>query len=757
MEVTYYDWGGVVEPNYDQFDVSVQKIHKACLDNSSCEVIELRTNTERRSQSIIVDFADGSFDADNPVGIHRVERLSLTYCADSEFFWEVRALRKNFPVTIHQNHVLEGEPRSLCLYIEPWESVERSWTPQLFLKRIFWWLRKTAEGIIHSDDQPIENLFFSSPFNVLLPENHFESEANIKKKLLFTSIENEGIKAKTLIGEYCNDDGQNNFPFCVSVSVLLDPVENGPIEEYPYTLGQLQDILKQRGSGVRDPLKAAIKDLVTEDGIEFRQDKKEFVLLLLGIPRSRNGKVEKTDSQGFVVNSEIASLGEKLSVLCRAPGQNKWYRDAFAAAESEDWKSLPLFPVNVKCFPTTKEIRRYSGLRPDDEGPNGIIAGVGALGGLLAEIWKRECWGEWFYVDDDIVQAHNLVRHISSHHCVGHPKSMIVDSIVNNIYLRNKDKISRHYVKNIVSDEPMLKSTIDKANIIIDATTTLHVPRIISQKDNFPRTASVFITPSGMASVMLLEDEDRIVRCNSLEAQYYRSILNSDWGAEHLAGHVGRQWVGGGCREMTLTMSDELVHLHAATLSRQIRKSTYQPKARICIWDYQDNTGGIVPHEISVFKSQSVHIKDWEIIWDDGFIEDVKNYRSEALPNETGGLLFGIFDQKDATITLVKACSAPENSESTPSSFGRGAYDSTDVLDGCHERTAGIVTYVGEWHSHPSGRSVLPSQDDISQLNFLSCSLQIEGMPALMMIVSDSSVGFYLEDNGVILEYSKFK
>jgi len=755
MEVAYYDWGGAIDPNFDHFDVVVQKVHQACLDNPSCEAIELRTDVERQSQSIIVEFADGSFEADNPAGIHRVERLALTYSTDGDFRWEVRALRKRFPITIHQNHVLEGEPRSLCLYIEPWESVERTWTPQLFLKRIFWWLRATAEGTIHGDDQPIEHLFFTSPTHVLLPENHFESEYSVQKKLSFTPVILEEIKTETLIGHYCKSDHKNDVSFCVSVSVLLPPVENGPIEEYPFTLGQLQHILERRGSGVIEPLKDAFEGLVTENGIEFRQDKKEFVLLLLGIPRTRNGDIEKTDLQGFIVDSGVASLGEKLSVLFKAPGQNKWYRDALATMQNEDWKSLAIFPVNVKCYPTAKDIRRYSGLNPDDEGPNGIFAGVGALGGLIAQIWERECWGEWSYVDNDIVQAHNIVRHISSRNAIGYQKSIVVETIVNNIHLKGEGQASRSFVTSFVSDNPDLNTVIEQADILVDATTTLHVPRMISRKDKYPRTASVFITPSGMASVMLLEDKDRTIRCNSLEAQYYRAILDSEWGAEHLAGHIGRHWVGAGCREVTLSMSDELVHLHAATLSRQIRKSSHLPNARICVWEHQEDTGGIVPYEISVFPSQSVCINNWEIIWDRGFIERAKTFRSDALPNETGGILFGIVDQKDATITLVKACSAPENSESTPSSFGRAAYYSTDVLDGCHERTAGVVTYVGEWHSHPPSYGALPSKDDVGQLNFLTSSLQIEGMPALMMIIADSSVGFYLDKQGAIVKLDK--
>ncbi len=756
MEIAYCDWGGIVETSCDQLNIAVQKVYKACLDNSSCEVVELKSDAERRSQSIIADFADGSFDIDNSIGIHRVERLALTYCADKDFCWEVRALRKDFPPTIHQNHVLQGEPRSLCLYMEPWETVERSWTPELFIKRAFWWLKETAEGTIHGNDQPIEQLFFSCPVNVILPANHFDSEVNKNKKISFVSIDNEEVNTKTLIGKYNNDDRKVDAPFCLSVSVLLDAVENGRIEDYPHTLGQLQDILLQRGSDIVSPLKESLDDLMTADGIESQGGNKEFVLLLLGIPRTRRGVIEKVDIQGFIIELGIGKLGECLSLFFKDVGQGRWYRwnklGCDSAQDSESWKSLSLFPVNAKCYPSSEDVRKYSGLESGGFNPVGIIAGVGALGGLLAKIWKREGWGEWSYVDDDIVQAHNIVRHISSHHCIGYQKATVVDSIVNDIHLQNEEQVSSHFVTSIVSDEPALKSVIAMANILIDVTTTLHVPRVISRKDSFPRTASVFITPSGMSSVMLLEDENRNIRCGSLEAQYYRAILKSVWGANHLSGHIGRQWVGAGCREVTLAMSDELVHLHAATLSRQIRKASCQPEARIRIWDYQDDLGGITPYEITVFPSQSVQLKNWEVIWDEGFLDEAKEFRFKVLPNETGGILFGIIDQKDKTITLVKAYAAPENSQSTLSSFARGAYDSTDIIDGCYERTAGIVGYVGEWHSHPQGYNALPSKYDIAQLSFLTSSLQIEGMPALMMIVADSSVGFYLDNQGITLE-----
>ena len=92
MEVAYLDWSGGVEVGFEQLDVVVQKVYQACMNTSSCEIIGLRSDSQLQSQSIIADFADGSFDVRNPVRIHRVERLALTYSSNSEFCWEVRAL-----------------------------------------------------------------------------------------------------------------------------------------------------------------------------------------------------------------------------------------------------------------------------------------------------------------------------------------------------------------------------------------------------------------------------------------------------------------------------------------------------------------------------------------------------------------------------------------------------------------------------------------------------------------------------------------
>ena len=661
-------------------------------------------------------------------------------------------MRSNFPVTIHQNHTLEGEPRSLCLYAQPWEVIERVWTPELFIGRIFWWLRETANGTIHAEDQPIEAIFFSSFTNVVLPVGFFEHDESERRNLIFSSVQNAQVRTHTLVGRFADSNPSKDQVGikCVPVSLLLAPVENGPIEAYPHSLSQLQSLIQSRGSSILGPLKDAIGQLVPEEGVSFGGSDKELILFILGIPRSRDGVVERLEVQGFIAQTDIGNLGESLSVLLRAPDDNKWYRDIAGGGGNDHWRNIRIDPVNIKTYPTPNEIRRYSGLEADEEGPRGLIAGVGALGSALAQIWNRECWGRWQYADDDLVQPHNIVRHVAGCNAIGFPKSMVVDSLLGDIHSPDNERLTDHFVENVLSIHRKLQKALADGELIVDATTTLHVPRELSKRDGVARTASVFFTPSGMASVLILENRDRTIRCSTLEAQYYRAILNSDWGDGHLTGHYGKQWVGAGCRDATVEMSVELVQLHAATLARQLRKSTAVSRARVCIWEYKDNSGALIPHDVPVFDSTSAQIGGWKVSWDNGFLGEAIEKRNEKLPNETGGILLAVIDQKDQTIVLVKAADEPLNSVSSPSGFIRAGYDATEILDRCHQKTAGVVTYAGEWHSHPVGCSALPSGDDINQLNFVTQALQTEGLPALMMIVSDDSVGFYLKGEGCI-------
>ena len=47
------------------------------------------------------------------------------------------------------------------------------------------------------------------------------------------------------------------------------------------------------------------------------------------------------------------------------------------------------------------------------------------------------------------------------------------------------------------------------------------------------------------------------------------------------------------------------------------------------------------------------------------------------------------------------------------------------------------LNYIGEWHSHPVGHGCKPSRDDLKAFSWLVDSMDIEGLPALMLIAGD--------------------
>jgi len=290
----------------------------------------------------------------------------------------------------------------------------------------------------------------------------------------------------------------------------------------------------------------------------------------------------------------------------------------------------------------------------------------------------------------------------------------------------------------VVDEDVNVSAALSNASLVVDATTTLHVPRELGERDGTPRTASVFLTPSGRGSVLLLEDRDRGVRISSIEAQYYRAILESPWGELHLDGHSKGEWVGNGCRDISLRLSVEMIRLHASLLSRQVRLSQAKSGARACVWDVNDETGGVAAHEIAISESKEARSDGWTVRWDQGFIEQIRSLRSQALPNETGGILLGYTDQQLKTITIVKGMPAPPDSVSTPTSFIRGYEGQEEVLLDTRRRTAGIVDYIGDWHSHPPKHSSRPSSDDMNLLASLALTMANDGLPVVMFIMGET-------------------
>ncbi|MGY2143743.1 Mov34/MPN/PAD-1 family protein, partial [Pseudomonas azotoformans] len=99
-------------------------------------------------------------------------------------------------------------------------------------------------------------------------------------------------------------------------------------------------------------------------------------------------------------------------------------------------------------------------------------------------------------------------------------------------------------------------------------------------------------------------------------------------------------------------------------------------------------------------------------------------------------------DQRGLSVRM--AWNPQVDSQASPCHFIRGKEGQQETLKECHQRTANIVDYIGEWHSHPQGCPSTPSQDDKNLLASLTRRMSADGLPMLMVIVAGDSIGFNL-------------
>lgn len=114
--------------------------------------------------------------------------------------------------------------------------------------------------------------------------------------------------------------------------------------------------------------------------------------------------------------------------------------------------------------------------------------------------------------------------------------------------------------------------------------------------------------------------------------------------------------------------------------------------------------------------------------------------REEALPNETGGILLGYYDFNVNSVVVVAGMPPPGDSKHSRTGFERGILGVKESVEAAAIRTAGIVGYIGEWHSHPPGHSTDPSRDDLIQLTHLALGMADDGLPAVQIIIGENDV-----------------
>lgn len=683
---------------------------------------------------LIVDVECDGIPSKNTVGIEFRERVALCVPLEDGKLVEAAALRKGFPTLIHQNTGAREGPASLCLYFESEEEILRTWTPQRFLRRVQWWLEMSARGELHAADQPLEHLFFRSKYELVIPWNF----AQLKEDTNLRPVAQAGPQRKgglTCLLHFIPVQQKLPTGMLTHIELNLPSVVQGFVERDPTTMGELVDLLAGRGVDLLTPLKSSLVADVGVEGVPVAKAE-ALVVLVLHIPIARDATAPPTGMahRAFVIDSDVRELGVAAGALL--VHEKRYFKDEASAAlgvpQSAAWRGYPVWPMEVLQTNDAAASRAQSSI--GDEGPKGVIIGAGSLGSQLLNLWGRSGWGQWTAIDKDHIKPHNLVRHVAFTQHIGEPKVTVVTQLAGAF---SGESISVQGIEanaNDKSSEPVLQA-LKEARLVVDASAGLGYPRYASHLEDAGRHVSVFLTPDGNGAVLMAEDEDRSMKLRTLEAQYYRSIILASWGQHHLEGNLATFWSGKSCRDISVALPYSRVVAHAATLSEQVMAASRTQTAQIRVWQRDPVLGSVAVHDIDPSAELKFELGDLTVFIDQGVVDDLYAARAQAEAAETGGVLLGFHDFNVGAIVIVAALTAPPDSKGSTAWFERGTEGLATAVEEASRRTAGIVSYVGEWHSHPPGHDASPSSADLVQLVELALRMHEDGLPVLQLIV----------------------
>lgn len=650
----------------------------------------------------------------------------------------VLALRSDFPKVPHLNLDIQEIPRNLCLYEQPYRDQKTRWTPERFVERIREWLALTAKGELHPNDQPLEPVLLVSDGHIFLPRDVLDappgSAVDLTLAMLGADTRQPVLIART---DHLPRSGRTVPAAIASVHRCL-PRFHGVVEWIPRSLPDLYGIAERAGLDLRRELIARMRGW--RDDNQRRVDlihARIVIVLIFPRQRSETDPPEHEEVWAFLL-PDAATVGEHMGLWVREQGN---LCPLLGSDGGGDEAKIEVAVLNPSYYLTPALAATYGGYeRP--LATNMTAIGGGALGSHVILNLVRGGVGKWSLIDDDILMPHNLARHALHGEWLGLPKAFAVAYIANT--LTYNGGICSAIVADVLAPGekgPVVSAALESAEIILDMSASVSVSRSLSfARSSSGRRVSLFLSPTGNDLVLIAEGTERNPRLDELEMQYYRAIAQDGRLAGHLRGaDVRRQRYGQSCRDLSVSIPQELVALHSALASRAVRTVVGSSEPRISVWR-ADELGNVTHVAIATATTKSVVVGDWTVSISEALIAHLQELRAGKLPRETGGVLLGTFDFAHHVAYVVDTVPSPRDSVERKTSYIRGHHDLRERVSAINSATDGMLEYVGEWHSHPRGTSTDLSSDDERLLHWIRDAMGIEGLPAVMLIAGDEEV-----------------
>ena len=692
---------------------------------ASLNAIRSHDDTDSLCDELELDFEVVGLPQHRLIPVRNIEPITI-YISNAETL-PVVTVRDDFPIVPHLNVHEDNVRKSLCYSDLGYQEIRHKLNGRFLLTCIENWFRKTSMNQLHRPDQPLEP-FFPYVNNVIV------WNGQLGKPYFDKYIVEDREFGKLM---YQSSDGNYFAVF----SLPVPPDFSNLIHNMPQTLLELLCSFKNY-----DTIITWLTDLLSIVRFPkiynkyFRQERNSLlackVLINIAIPKQRTDRapIETFDLRSFVIDKSLKDIltdyGLSLNGSKLEPSKHTGGNGA----------NIAITPFIVHLAQSKLKCRCANLVDEADGEKHFSLVGVGAIGSHILNNCLRSGYGKWTIIDHDYFWPHNIARHVLTSNDIGYSKVKSLEKVASHIQ-SDSDLVA--IASDVFGKDNSVIVAFGQSDIILDASASIAVERHLAldvQSD--ARRISCFLNPQGTATIMLLESVDRSARLDLLEMQYYRELLKNEKYSDHMSLPETMVY-SGTCRSISSRISQDNISLSAALCCKAIKLHTSNTNGEIIIWTHATDT--VEKESFMADKWITYEQGGWKIELSLSLLGEMRTDREKALPNETGGVLIGAYDITRKRIYVVYQVRAPEDSISSPTSFIRGCANLPERLKYIHETTLDNLTYIGEWHSHPSVNTQR-STDDVKLHKAIVGYNRENCLPGCMMILGTDNFSIFIDE-----------
>ena len=692
---------------------------------ASLNNIRSHDDTDSQCDELELDFEVVGLPQYRLIPVRNIEPITI-YISNEETL-PIVTVRDDFPIVPHLNVHEDNVRKSLCYSDLGYHEIRHKLNGRFLLTCIENWFRKTSMNQLHRPDQPLEP-FFPYVNNVII------WNGQLGKPYFDKYIVEDREFGKLM---YQSSDGNYFAVF----SLPVPPDFSNLIHNMPQTLLELLRSFKNC-----DTIITWLTDLLSIVRFPkiynkyFRQERNSLlackVLINIAIPKQRTDRapIETFDLRSFVIDKSLKDIltdyGLSLNGSKLEPSKHTGGNGA----------NIAITPFIVHLAQSKLKCRWANQVDETDGEKHFSLVGVGAIGSHILNNCLRSGYGKWTIIDHDYFWPHNIARHVLTSNDIGYSKVKSLEKVAS---LIQSDSDLVAIASDVFGKDNSVIVAFGQSDIILDASASIAVERHLAldvQSD--ARRISCFLSPQGTATIMLLESVDRSARLDLLEMQYYRELLKNEKYSDHMSLPETLVY-SGTCRSISSRISQDNISLSAALCCKAIKLHTSNTNGEIIIWTHA--TDSVEKESFMADKWITHEQGGWKIELSLSLLGEMRTDREKALPNETGGVLIGAYDIARKRIYVVYQVRAPEDSISSPTSFIRGCANLPERLKYIHETTLDNLTYIGEWHSHPSVNTQR-STDDVKLHKAIVGYNRENCLPGCMMILGTDNFSIFIDE-----------